>query len=269
MGVLGKIFSLSSNLAQLEHQQKQQQQQQPPPLTKLLLKQSPPQPPPPVKTKPSPSNGTTVPDKDDEILSQVENDIVTPLRQIKQPQPQHPTSVNTPTVNSVRSNNSSPRLIKTRSVSPSNGLSSSTTSPMLLELLEDKLKNHQIASPTGSSTQPVAISSNDKPSTGRPSPTVSRTSSFRKPPSRATSVKTRSNSVSSTNLSGSSTNTNPVNNLPRFVMLESGNHEHHLRSAKRQEKLSNMLKDLLELKITWRSQKCCTRYLSRCHAVFN
>ena len=95
MGVLGKIFSLSSNLAQLEHQQKQQQQQQPPPLTKLLLKQSPPQPPPPVKTKPSPSNGTTVPDEDDEILSQVENDIVTPLRQIKQPQPQHPTSVNT------------------------------------------------------------------------------------------------------------------------------------------------------------------------------
>lgn len=248
MGVLGKIFSLSSNLAQLEHQQKQQQQQQPPPLTKLLLKQSPPQPPPPVKTKPSPSNGTTVPDEDDEILSQVENDIVTPLRQIKQPQPQHPTSVNTPTVNSIRSNNSSPRLIKTRSVSPSNGLSSSTTSPMLLELLEDKLKNHQIASPTGSSTQPVAISSNDKPSTGRPSPTVSRTSSFRKPPSRATSVKTRSNSVSSTNLSGSSTNTNPVNNLPRFVMLESGNHEHHLRSAKRQEKLSNMLKDLLGAK---------------------
>ena len=49
---------------------------------------------------------------------------------------------------------------------------------MLLELLEDKLKNHQIASPTGSSTQPVAISSNDKPSTGRPSPTVSRTSSL-------------------------------------------------------------------------------------------
>ncbi|KAF6066777.1 Protein kinase domain family protein [Candida albicans] len=248
MGVLGKIFSSSSNLAQLEHQQKQQQQQQPPPSTKLLSKQSPPQPPPPVKTKPSPSNGTTVPDEDDEILSQVENDIVTPLRQIKQPQPQHPTSVNTPTVNSIRSNNSSPRLIKTRSVSPSNGLSSSTTSPMSLELLEDKLKNHQIASPTGSSTQPVAISSNDKPSTGRPSPTVSRTSSFRKPPSRATSVKTRSNSVSSTNLSGSSTNTNPVNNLPRFVMLESGNHEHHLRSAKRQEKLSNMLKDLLGAK---------------------
>jgi protein-serine/threonine kinase len=32
------------------------------------------------------------------------------------------------------------------------------------------------------------------------------------------------------------------------VLLENGNHEHHLRSAKRQEKLSNMLKDLLGAK---------------------
>lgn len=31
-------------------------------------------------------------------------------------------------------------------------------------------------------------------------------------------------------------------------MLENGNHEHHLRSAKRHEKLSNMLKDLLGAK---------------------
>ncbi|KAK6456441.1 kinase domain-containing protein [Scheffersomyces xylosifermentans] len=35
---------------------------------------------------------------------------------------------------------------------------------------------------------------------------------------------------------------------PRFRMLENGNHEHNLRSAKRQEKLSNMLKDLLGAK---------------------
>ncbi|KAK6463483.1 kinase domain-containing protein [Scheffersomyces coipomensis] len=35
---------------------------------------------------------------------------------------------------------------------------------------------------------------------------------------------------------------------PRFRILENGNHEHNLKSAKRQEKLSNMLKDLLGAK---------------------
>lgn len=35
---------------------------------------------------------------------------------------------------------------------------------------------------------------------------------------------------------------------PRFRMLEGGGHEHHLRAAKRQEKLGNMLKDLLGAK---------------------
>ncbi|EGW34066.1 serine/threonine protein kinase [Spathaspora passalidarum NRRL Y-27907] len=35
---------------------------------------------------------------------------------------------------------------------------------------------------------------------------------------------------------------------PRFHMLENGSHEHNLRSAKRQEKLSNMLKDFLGAK---------------------
>lgn len=35
---------------------------------------------------------------------------------------------------------------------------------------------------------------------------------------------------------------------PRFKMLDSGLHEHNLRSAKRQEKLSNMLKDLMGAK---------------------
>ncbi|CAH6723764.1 serine/threonine-protein kinase HAL4/SAT4 [[Candida] jaroonii] len=35
---------------------------------------------------------------------------------------------------------------------------------------------------------------------------------------------------------------------PRFRMLDNGLHEHNLRSAKRQEKLSNMLKDLLGAK---------------------
>lgn len=48
------------------------------------------------------------------------------------------------------------------------------------------------------------------------------------------------------NASHSSTNVNTVK--PRFRMLENSNHEHNLRSAKRQEKLTNMLKDLLGAK---------------------
>lgn len=35
---------------------------------------------------------------------------------------------------------------------------------------------------------------------------------------------------------------------PRFVALEDGTHEHHLRSAKRQEKLGHMIKDLMGAK---------------------
>lgn len=42
--------------------------------------------------------------------------------------------------------------------------------------------------------------------------------------------------------------TNVSATKPRFRMLENGNHEHNLRSAKRQEKLTNMLKDLLGAK---------------------
>jgi protein-serine/threonine kinase len=39
-----------------------------------------------------------------------------------------------------------------------------------------------------------------------------------------------------------------MNNKPRFRVLDGGYHEHNLRSAKRQEKLLNMLKDLLGAK---------------------
>lgn len=46
----------------------------------------------------------------------------------------------------------------------------------------------------------------------------------------------------------SQVNLTTLNNKPRFRMLEDGLHEHNLRSAKRQEKLLNMLKDLLGAK---------------------
>lgn len=51
-------------------------------------------------------------------------------------------------------------------------------------------------------------------------------------------------SVSSLNLSQAA----PAVQKPRFKMFEDGSHEHNLRAAKRQEKLSNMLKDLLGAK---------------------
>lgn len=57
----------------------------------------------------------------------------------------------------------------------------------------------------------------------------------------------RSSSTASTNHLGNANNSSSANlkNLPRFLVYEDGSHEHHLRNAKRQEKLGNMLKNLL------------------------
>lgn len=107
------------------------------------------------------------------------------------------------------------------------------------------------------------------PSSFAPSPSVSRLSSLngygRKngtipkktgPVSRTPSEKRQqglnspgnlSPSVSSTHLPGVVSPATPVTK-PRFKMFEDGSHEHSLRAAKRQEKLSNMLKDLLGAK---------------------
>jgi len=62
----------------------------------------------------------------------------------------------------------------------------------------------------------------------------------------SSSASTHHNNVnnSHTHLGAGSSSTN-VKNLPRFVVYEDGSHEHHLKNAKRQEKLSNMLKNLL------------------------
>lgn len=53
-----------------------------------------------------------------------------------------------------------------------------------------------------------------------------------------------SNHHNNSNITNNTSTTN-LKNLPRFVVYEDGSHEHHLRNAKRQEKLSNMLKNLL------------------------
>ncbi|CAH2350109.1 serine/threonine-protein kinase HAL4/SAT4 [[Candida] railenensis] len=95
---------------------------------------------------------------------------------------------------------------------------------------------------SGSNTALNSSVSNGANNSSSNNATVSRSSSISKP-----TIGGHSN-LSSTNLGASAPNPNSHINKPRFRMLESGLHEHNLRSAKRQEKLSNMLKDLLGAK---------------------
>lgn len=67
------------------------------------------------------------------------------------------------------------------------------------------------------------------------------------PVSRALSVK-KPGMGGTLSPSASSTNLPQAVQKPRFKMYEDGSHEHNLRAAKRQEKLTNMLKDLLGAK---------------------
>lgn len=115
----------------------------------------------------------------------------------------------------------------------------------------------------GASADAVALVSTKSPSVSRLSslrkgngggaaakkPTaVSRSSSERRTNGQASPVNL-SPSVSTANLPGIlASNYNTALNKPRFKMFEDGSHEHNLRAAKRQEKLSNMLKDLLGAK---------------------
>ena len=257
---------------------------------------------------------------EDYILSQIENDEVTPLRNIKQPQPlqpppppsssssafaktpptpatpalpppssspspsssssSSPSSSSLPRVlngNELSSTNSSPKLASARSASPinhnngANNISntlSATTSPTLMVSLDQRLKRQgstnsnipQPIAPLDTNKVPTITSSSSSSASGRTSPAVSRSSSRKvistKPLQKTTPgllAKHKNESMTSL-VSGSGSSAQPqslqtsLQNLPRFVMLENGNHEHHLRSAKRHEKLSNMLKDLLGAK---------------------
>ncbi|CAI5755749.1 unnamed protein product [Candida verbasci] len=160
------------------------------------------------------------------ILPQVENDNVSPLQYIKQPQPY--TTSNT----QLNPNTTSPKLTSTRSHSPINGISSTTTSPISVASLDQKLKRQQSSNITVISPPQPAVLIDSKSSSSVNTPAVSRQTSRK----QKSSIKSES----------SQQNIPP--SLPRFLMLENGDHEHHLRSAKRQEKLSNMLKDLLGAK---------------------
>ncbi|PVH16626.1 uncharacterized protein CXQ87_004921 [Candidozyma duobushaemuli] len=81
------------------------------------------------------------------------------------------------------------------------------------------------------------------PAPGSKSASVSRSSSAKRKTPQSTSR-------SSANVSPSASQTNLPAAPPksRFKMIEDGYHEHNLRATKRQEKLSNMLKDLLGAK---------------------
>lgn len=69
------------------------------------------------------------------------------------------------------------------------------------------------------------------------------------PVSRTLSVKKTTSPLSGALSPSSSTSHLPLAaQKPRFKMFEDGTHEHNLRAAKRQEKLTNMLKDLLGAK---------------------
>lgn len=144
----------------------------------------------------------------------------------------------------------STKLMTIHSVTPPNGGSPTTTSPILLSSVEQKLRNHSamtqtnvqhvsnlnqlLHQPRSGTASSVSISNGYKlEKRSRPSPSVSRSASQKR-------------SVTGSNVSLSSAS--PAPQKPRFYMLENGDHEHNLRSAKRQEKLSNMLKDLLGAK---------------------
>lgn len=70
---------------------------------------------------------------------------------------------------------------------------------------------------------------------------LSRSSSSKKPIEKDLSIVLPSTPVTQPSPS-------PVPTKPRFKMFEDGSHEHNLRAARRQDKISNMLKDLLGAK---------------------
>ena len=90
---------------------------------------------------------------------------------------------------------------------------------------------------SASDTDSSALSAKDKMPAQRPQPP-------QPPPPPPSLSSQRRNTASSTDPNRPPPPPNSVNQQ-RFVAHKDGSHEHHLRSAKRQEKLSGMLKDLL------------------------
>lgn len=102
--------------------------------------------------------------------------------------------------------------------------------------------------PNSASSMPSRVpskykkNSNDKiPSVTTPTSHLSRSSSLISHNKRETTLPTLAPVTS-----GSSISTSPtVKHQPRFIVFEDGTHEHHLKNAKRQEKLTHMFKSLL------------------------
>lgn len=188
------------------------------------------------------------------IISQQENDYLSPLPLKSMASPKTSRS-NTPTNKLVGSSTTTSPTLVSSSINDDSYFS--------INPKTSKIVHPQPQTITESNLDKINSSLNNLKSK---SPTVSRTSSTtapRKltssnPVSRSTSTKAKQPSI--TNMtpapmstasipSSASTSNLPNNqNKPRFKMLENGLHEHNLRSAKRQEKLSNMLKDLLGAK---------------------
>lgn len=107
----------------------------------------------------------------------------------------------------------------------------------------------QNRSPAVSRT-PSLAGKRSSPSSGAVSRALSVAGKKNKPPSPAEGKQDKEKNDKDVKSSGASSTSGSLASAvkPRFRMLENGNHEHNLRSAKRQEKLTNMLKDLLGAK---------------------
>lgn len=167
---------------------------------------------------------------------------------LKQPRPHSPPAL---LLNEGHFQNKS---MKIQSSTPPNVGSPTTTSPMLLSSVDQKLKSQSsIANHNNSANNTVACNSSQLPvnirqprSMATSSASINNKVEKRSRPSSVSRSASQKRSVTGSH--GSLASPSPVPPKPRFCILENGNHEHNLRSAKRQEKLSNMLKDLLGAK---------------------
>lgn len=131
-------------------------------------------------------------------------------------------------------------------VSPPQSVLSLDSLPQALHLgmaaLPDHIANAPRSQPVSRLSSVNAASRKAAASAGVP---PSAKSGKLNPVSRSLSVSRAAGNLSP---SVSTTHLPQAVNKPRFKMFEDGSHEHNLRAAKRQEKLSNMLKDLLGAK---------------------
>lgn len=100
-------------------------------------------------------------------------------------------------------------------------------------------------SPMNIRSPSMSISSSNTNQTAKKIPKSASAKPGSNPVSRTSSVKTKPIMAKEKEQNSSFVSPSPAPTKPRFKMLENGLHEHNLRSAKRQEKLSNMLKGLL------------------------